>query len=164
MNIYLTGLPGCGKSTVAAAYANKSGCRLIDTDDEIERREKMTIAELFRLKSEPYFRSAETAALRETCQYTDAIIATGGGSVLSTENMAIMRENGVIVLLQRPLELILQTLDMKKRPLAFDQKAFFRLAEERRALYIARCDHRVENVGTPEEAVQALMYLLKEIL
>src|SRR5438132_11290770 len=63
--IYLVGFMGCGKSTVGLALADELGWSFIDLDEEIERREGTTIAEIFDQRGETGFRQIEAAVLHE---------------------------------------------------------------------------------------------------
>ena len=53
-NIVLTGMPGCGKSTVGSVLSGLTGKELCDTDTLISEKEKTEIPEIFRLKGEEY--------------------------------------------------------------------------------------------------------------
>src|SRR5271165_7576188 len=79
--IYLTGLLGSGKSTVAPLIAARLGWSWVDLDGEIERRENATIAALFE-RGEASFRAAETSALAAVSQSEPMVVATGGGVVI----------------------------------------------------------------------------------
>jgi hypothetical protein len=61
--IYLVGFMAAGKSTVARALAARLGWRAEDIDDLIEKRERMTVAEIFARQGEPYFRRVEREIL-----------------------------------------------------------------------------------------------------
>ena len=52
-HLILVGLPGCGKSTVAAMLAHRLGRTFLDFDAEISRREGLTVAEIFAKHGEP---------------------------------------------------------------------------------------------------------------
>ena len=99
--IYLTGFMGCGKTTVGRALADALGWMFADLDQEIEAREKITIAEIFDTHGEAAFRELETAALKDrirTVQYgRPQVIALGGGAFLNEENFELVSNNGVSV-------------------------------------------------------------------
>ena len=65
MNYYLTGMPGCGKSTLGKSLSKSMNMSFVDMDAEIERREKLSIPEIFENSGEDYFRSVENAVLKE---------------------------------------------------------------------------------------------------
>ena len=55
-NLFFIGFMGCGKSTMARLLTEETGMELIEMDETIEKREKMTISDIFATKGEPYFR------------------------------------------------------------------------------------------------------------
>ncbi|PYI54438.1 shikimate kinase [Paenibacillus flagellatus] len=118
-NIVLIGFMGTGKSTVAHELAQRFGWKRVDLDASIEEAEKATIPQLFADKGEPYFRRAETEALRRELEGVEGrVVATGGGAVLAEENRAIMTANGLVVALTADEETIVRRVkDDPNRPL-----------------------------------------------
>src|SRR5207244_9786329 len=88
--IYLVGFMGCGKSTIGRALAEELGWSFCDLDDDIERREGLTISEIFDIRGEAAFREAESAALQERIRTVvrgqPQVISLGGGAFVSAEN------------------------------------------------------------------------------
>ena len=73
---------GAGKSTIGQEVASLCGRAFVDVDREIERRHG-PIAELF-ARGEPEFRRVEEEVATEVlASSTPAVIAFGGGAVLS---------------------------------------------------------------------------------
>ena len=157
-SIVLTGMPGCGKSTLGALLAKRLGRTLIDTDVEIEARTGTPIPEIFRTRGEPWFRDLETEIIREIAARDGAVIATGGGAVLRRENIDALKQTGVVVFLDRPLETLLPMADC---PLADDMEKLHARYRERYAIYTATADVIFPVRGTPEQAAEALMEWLK---
>ena len=62
--VVLVGMMGAGKSTVARLLAEAFGCPALDTDEMVERRVGMTVAEMFAEEGEGAFRAAESRAIR----------------------------------------------------------------------------------------------------
>jgi 3-dehydroquinate dehydratase-2 len=154
-NIVLVGMPACGKSTIGAALAAELGRELYDLDAEIIKDKGMPISEIFEREGEAGFRDTETRVLREKLSpLTSAVIATGGGAVLRDENLHLLRRNGRLIFLDRPLCQLLPTED---RPLASS-------AEQIRALYSARinryracADEIIMTDGVVEHAVNSIL-------
>ena len=65
MLIYILGMPASGKTTFGRGLAHALGYRFLDLDEEIVRREKMPVAEIFQTKGEEYFRRKEEMKDRE---------------------------------------------------------------------------------------------------
>lgn len=102
-NIVLIGMPGCGKSTVGALLASKLSREFVDIDSEIEKRIQMSICDFFALKREPAFRIIESEILDEFARKSGLVIATGGGVIKNPHNRPLMCQNGIIVMLNRPV-------------------------------------------------------------
>ena len=77
-HVYLVGMPGSGKSTAGRALAEVLGLPFVDLDQEIERVAGSPVAEIFRDRGEPGFRSLERAALERAAAGPPAVVACGG--------------------------------------------------------------------------------------
>ena len=77
--LVLVGLPGVGKSTVGREAARRLGWPFLDFDEEIERREGQTVAELFAEHGEAYFRDCERRLTEELVGRGRIVLAPGGG-------------------------------------------------------------------------------------
>lgn len=152
-NIVLTGMPGCGKTTVGKLLAAALGRELVDTDEEIVRRAGMPVTEIFSAFGESGFREKEAAVIRETAARQGLVIATGGGAVLRPENVALLKENGRLFFLDRPLEKLVTTAD---RPLSSDREKLQRRYEERYGLYCACADTRIDCTGDAPACARAV--------
>jgi len=99
--IYLVGFMGCGKSTVGSALADELGWSFVDLDEEIERREGASIAEIFDQRGEAEFRHIESAALRDRVRNVQSgrpqVVSLGGGAFLPEENFEMVSNNGVTI-------------------------------------------------------------------
>lgn len=98
-NIVLIGFMGSGKTTVGLRLAERLKRTFVDMDHEIETLIGMSVAEIFRHYGEVRFRSEESLMARKLGHREDLVIATGGGAVLCSANVAALRENGVLVYL-----------------------------------------------------------------
>lgn len=143
-NIVLTGMPGCGKSTVGAILAERLGRTLIDTDAWIVEKHQMTIPDIFKSYGEAHFRALEKEAIEEISAESGCIIATGGGAVLNGQNIHALKRNGRIYFLDRPLEELLPTED---RPTANSAEAIQKRYVERYSTYCRTCDEQIHTLG-----------------
>ena len=150
-NIVLVGMPGCGKSTVAAALGEATGREVCDSDDLIEELAGMPIPEIFAQQGEADFRAYETQAIAQLGKRSGIVLATGGGCVTREENYPLLHQNGTILWLQRDLA----ALPTDGRPLSQAGKleAMYAL---RRPLYARFADHTISNNGSVEETVAAV--------
>ena len=152
-NIVLIGMPGCGKTTVGTALTQALGMEFLDTDAMIVAKDGRAIPTIFSQDGEARFRDMESEAVREAAKQQHCIIATGGGAVLRKENMDILRQNGRIYFIDRPLEALLPTDD---RPLSSDRQALKKRYTERYGLYCAACDRHIRTTETPEQVISAI--------
>ena len=153
-NIVLTGMPACGKSSVGAVIAEKLGREYYDTDEMVEKSEKMKISDIFALHGEKYFRDAETNAIKSLENKTGVVISTGGGSILREENVRALKSNGKTVFLDRDVSELLPT---DSRPLASTAEDIKKRYAERIGTYTATADIRVSPCETPEKTAQVIL-------
>lgn len=99
-NIFFVGLMGAGKTTIGKLLAKHLGKAFYDTDQEIEKRTGVKIATIFELEGEAGFRKRETAIIEELSQFSNIIMATGGGAVISEENRALLKAHGKVIYLR----------------------------------------------------------------
>jgi shikimate kinase len=151
-NIFLVGMMGAGKTTVGKALARRLGRAFVDTDREIVERTGVPIATIFEIEGEEGFRRRESAVLAELAGQRDAVIATGGGAVLSEENRRVMREHGTVVYLRANVEhLHERTRRDAARPLlaSGDRRATLAALLERREPLYREAAHLVVESGAP---------------
>ena len=117
--IFLVGFMGSGKSTVGRNLAEKINWDFVDLDEVIEKREGLTISQIFEEKGEEYFRNKEALYLRELSQKEKVVVATGGGAPCFSDNMSWMNEHGLTIYLKADAELLLERLKAEtiSRPL-----------------------------------------------
>lgn len=152
-NIVLVGMPACGKSTVGKLLSENSGMDFCDTDSLIEEKCGRKISEIFAECGEEGFRKIESEVIKSVATRQHTVIATGGGAILNEENIALLRENGRIYFLDRPLELLVSTDD---RPLSSNRAALEKRYKERYSLYLERCDVRIDAAGSAEDTESAV--------
>lgn len=115
--LILAGFMGTGKTTVGRLCAERLGYDFVDTDAEIERREGMTIPQVFEQKGESYFRQVEAALVQELIGRKHAVIATGGGMMVNAANRRALLDAGVCVCLTASPDAILSRVDAGSRPM-----------------------------------------------
>jgi len=117
-NVFLVGPMGAGKSTIGRLLAAELNLRFRDSDRVIEERTGADIPWIFDKEGEDGFRERETAVLSELANETNAVIATGGGTVLREQNRALMKASGYVCYLTASIDqLVERTSRDKKRPL-----------------------------------------------
>lgn len=164
VHIYLIGLTGCGKTTLGAELARALGWPFIDLDREIVRKTGQTVESIFASSGETGFRKIETQVLKDvSLGEVSAVIATGGGAVLNSDNVQTMRQRGVIIRILREPQAILSSLELEGRPLlAQDPDRIYTLAREREPHYKRAADYCIINEDSPEKGLEALMMISAE--
>jgi shikimate kinase / 3-dehydroquinate synthase len=126
---------GAGKSTIGREVARRVARPFVDTDAEIERLHG-PIPELF-LRGEPEFRRIEEQVVAEALAEPPAVIALGGGAVLSEKTRDRLSAHAYTVLIDVDVESAWERVKDSNRPLARDAEAFRRLYDERQEVYRA---------------------------
>lgn len=161
-NVFLIGMPGCGKSTVAAVHE-----QVYDTDAYIVSKYG-EISKIFEEYGEEYFREIEAEALKhiDEIEY-DCFISVGGGAVLRAENVEIMKSGGnKIVYLRTKISTLEERLkNDTSRPLLKGnlKERLNKLFAERSAIYEGVADIIVDTDGlTPEQIFENIITKLRE--
>ena len=156
---------GAGKSTVGPLVAGRLGLPFIDLDQRVGAEAGRTISGIFAAEGEDGFRRRKRAEVTATAG-EEAVVACGGGVVLAAENVARLRESGLVVWLDAPAPVLEERVGAGEgRPLLAGGEAggaLGRIREARAAGYAAAAHHRVETTGrTPEEVAAEVVLLWK---
>ena len=158
-NVYLTGLSGSGKSTVGPILASRLGVAFIDTDSEIEQRTGRSIKDIFSHEGEPGFRRYERDAVAAASAVRGAVVALGGGALLSREVRGIVMTSGTLVHLATRVETLVARIGAAiDRPLlaAGVEERLNQLASERTSLYAAASITVQTDGWKPEDVARSI--------
>ena len=170
MNVFLIGYRGSGKTTVAAALANRLEWHWIDADAELERRAGKTIKQIFAEQGEQAFRDLESQIIAEIAQSDRQIVACGGGVILREENRAALRQSGKCVWLRASPEALSKRIEgdlttAERRPNLTGRGGLAEirtLLAERTTLYEACADLQVDaEHRSPAEIADQIIVELK---
>lgn len=163
-NIVFIGTPGCGKSTIGKLVAKKLHLPFCDVDEYIEKSEGKSIKEIF-VKGENYFREIESSAIREISTVSPQVISTGGGAVKISSNMDVLSKNSIIIFLNRPVEDIVNDIDISGRPLlSGGAEKVYELYRERYPLYKKYCHCEIINDRSLDEVVEHIVKQLENMM
>lgn len=135
-NIVIIGMPYSGKTTLGKALSIALKKPFIDTDVLIENEIKMSIKDYLELHGENHFREVERKAIKTLKSITGCVISTGGGAILDSSNVEILKLNGCFLHLDSPTPKTFYDT----RPLSSDLKMYFTLKKERHPLYESLSD------------------------
>ena len=158
-HIVLVGLPGSGKSTVGRLLAAALNAPFVDLDLEIERRQRMSIADIFASLGEQAFRAMERAITQDLASRPPSVVSSGGGWMLDPANVLSLRPPARIIHLIVTPTIALTRLGQSRedRPLLAGPGGAARLAQmadERRVQYTT-ADEAVDTAGrTPEQVAE----------
>ncbi len=156
LNIVLVGMPGCGKTTLARALAEKLSREIIDTDEEITSNSKMPITDIFATFGEGVFRSLEHNEIKNAGKMSGKVISTGGGAVTIADNYAPLHQNGVIVFIERDIDMLARD----GRPLSLSGD-LYNMYEKRLPAYRRFADITVKNDGDIDECAEKIIALFR---
>ncbi len=167
-NISLTGMRGSGKSSIGRTLGEKLHRAFIDTDDEIEKQEKIKIPDIIKKHNWFYFRKKEKYVIRRVSKMDNVIIGTGGGVILDKENVKALKRTSKIVFLKCDLEILENRLHKSKtkRPALTSEKTLKdeikKIWKKRKESYISTADFIIDvsrDIGVEAKAEKIIMEL-----
>ena len=157
LNIVLSGMPTCGKSSLGKKISEKYGYEFIDTDELIENKIHDKISNYIKANGEEKFRDVESEVIKEISTKNHAVISTGGGAILRDENVTNLKHNGKIFFINRSLELLKPTSD---RPLTSNLDDLKKKYDERLPIYKNTCDVEIDGDVEYSERIDKIMNYL----
>ncbi|MDD5383102.1 MAG: shikimate kinase, partial [Candidatus Margulisbacteria bacterium] len=151
---------------VGQELARVLGMNYLDTDELIEKTEKLSINDIFARHGETYFRELETKVIKTLQEHDNFVISTGGGIVLRPENVKMLKAIGPLVLLWADPETVYDRMKKEtQRPLlkVEDPKAEIKnILDKRTPVYDRAADYKIDTSRmTVEEAVNGVVKWLK---
>lgn len=151
-NIALIGMPSAGKTTFGRLLSEKLNRDFIDIDEKIEKVTGSSPSEIINTHGEEYFRNIEEKTIEEFANSRNKVIATGGGAVLNEKNISLLKQNSILVYLQRDIN----SLSAENRPLS-QNSGIENLFSIRKPLYEKYADVTVKNDGDIDEVTQRII-------
>ena len=166
MNIVLIGYRGAGKSAVGRRLAARLGRTLVSTDAEIVKRAHRSIPEIVAQEGWDYFRDLESNICQELANRDLLVIDTGGGAILRTQNVEVLKKNGTVFWLEASVGTITKRIGGDtQRPSLTGTKSFVDeiqdVLRERTPKYQAAADHVIRTDDQPiDQLVERLLTLV----
>lgn len=169
--IVLTGMMGCGKTTVGKLVAKNLKIPFYDLDIKIENEVQEEIPNIFKKYGEEFFRKKESEVLEKIIQNNYALVLSlGGGAFISQHNRNILSKSNIITIwLDTSFEVLFERLkNSKKRPLLQSgdlQEKLKNLLEQRNVFY-SKANYKIDNseISKKQVAEQIVKIYTKESL
>lgn len=160
MQIFLIGMMGSGKTTIAKAVCKYVKTPFIDLDQMIQTNTDKKISEIFASSGEAVFRKLETDALKQL-DTVDAIVATGGGVVEVEENRTFL-QNHITIFLAGHEQMLWQRIQGdENRPLAQSKEVFQERYTRRQPLYVACAKYTIDtNDKSINDIVAEILFII----
>lgn len=155
-NVVFVGLMGAGKSAIGRMVAQQLKVSFIDTDVEIERVSRMTIAELFATYGEEEFRALETRVIKRLLRGGPKVISTGGGAFINDNTRRHITRGGISLWLKADLDVLWERVNKRDhRPLLKTEnpKATLAALMEKRYPIYAEADLTIESRDVRKEII-----------
>lgn len=163
--IYLIGARGSGKTTVGKYLAHNLGCPFVDLDKYLQQKSGKTVSEIVADAGWEYFRRLESQYLRDVTDLRrfdgHAVLATGGGVILSENNRKYLTDNGLVFWLKTTCEILEARLraapENAQRPNLTEKSMLEEIREvlEKRERLYKACAHHIINSNAPVEEICA---------
>ena len=138
-NLILTGMMGVGKSTIGSLLSKKLNMNFIDLDKSIEKKESLSIKNIFGNKGEKYFRSLEEKVFLEKFKEDNSVIALGGGSFINHKIRDLVLKKSISFWLDLDIKTLSGRLtNSTKRPLLDGnnlKENLYKIYKDRKDLY-----------------------------
>ena len=138
-NLVLLGMMAVGKTTLGKIVAKKQELKFIDIDASIEKKNSMTIKEIFKKKGEKFFRMEEEKEVLKSLEKNTCVIALGGGAFMNKTVRENILKNAISIWLSIDIKTLNQRVKWnQKRPLLKEGNNRKRLTElytERKDIY-----------------------------
>ena len=141
-NIVLIGMPTCGKTTIGKKLAKELNKTFVDIDTLIEEEIEMPISEFLNKDNEKDFRDIEEKVVERIAKMNNLIISTGGGVIKRQVNIERLKKNGIVVFIDRDVNLLMPASD---RPLSNNLNDLKKLYNERYEIYRSSADIVIKN-------------------
>ena len=153
-NIVLIGMPSCGKTTIARILSKRLSKAFYDSDKEIVKLINADISSFIKSNGETNFRNIESSVIENLAKQNGIIISTGGGVILNKDNMNRLKQNGIVVFIDRSLDNLTPT---ESRPLTSNIEDLKKKYNERIDLYNYYADIKVENNSTLDDVEEEIL-------
>ncbi len=164
--IFLIGFIGSGKTTIGKNLSRALKYKFVDTDEEIEKKEAMSLKELIRKRGENFFRKIEWELIKELREEEKIVVALSSGAGASESIMDFIKSIGLVIYLNPEWDVIAKRIEEKKKllPEKINIENLYSVYLLRNKIY-KKADIVVNFYGYEEvnEIIKRIERLIKEI-
>ncbi len=157
-NIILIGMPCSGKSTISKKISKLLKINYIDSDEEIVKKINMSIKDFINRFGENKFREIEEEVIKSISKKRGNIVSTGGGVILNKNNINRLKENGIIIFIDRD---VLKLEINEERPLSNTKEKMYELYKKRKKMYENYSDYIIKNNNDLDETINEVLEVIE---
>ena len=163
MNIALIGFSGTGKTTVARLLAKKLGKKFISTDDEIEKKAKMSKSKFVKSYGLEKFFELESEVIENVSGLDECVFDTSGGIVIRNENIINLKKSALIVLLMADIRTMMSRSKKSNQSAKKNRiDEIKNVLQERESKYKKAADYAIDTSRlSPEETCDLISHYIQ---
>lgn len=160
-NIVLIGMPYAGKTTLARILGQTLNMPYYDSDEILLTENNSLNDVLARNETEEKYRLYENEVIKKLSTLTGSIISIGGGAINYSNNMTFLSQNGIIIYLDVPLNILKSRID-GTRPLIKTPQDIENIYDNRSSKYQEYADLVIKHTNLDETIKTIKEYLKHE--
>ena len=161
VNLIFVGLPLSGKTKYAKTIGKYLSKTIIDVDQYIENLEGKSVSDIFSEQGETHFRAMEYNSITQIYKEHVLAVSTGGGLIENDKAMTLLKQNGLVIFLNKNPEDIAKK-KIYNRPLLIDPNAIFAIAKRRVPLYKKHSDFIININNSTENHINEIKEKIDE--
>jgi len=155
-NLVLLGMMAVGKTTLGRMVAKNQGLEFIDTDKHIEKKNLMSIKQIFERKGEKFFRMEEKNEILKLLKRKNCVIALGGGAFMDKAIRYSVLKNSISIWLDANINTLnKRSMWNQKRPLLQKENNFEKIKKlySQRKIFYKLSNHKVICDGFTKKSI-----------